>query len=121
MSPQRHGAARGRPALHGRHKLPARGGNMSRRNYDIHSCLRLLDGHKRAIWLIKEKAGSHQPASLEQTAFSYQNDTVADTLKVRGAPGMTKPSAKSPIQYFLSATFSTLALKRTGVLPNLVL
>lgn len=28
----------------------------------------------------------------------HQNDTVADTRKVRGAPGITKPSLKMPIQ-----------------------
>lgn len=49
-----------------------------------------------------------------------QNEIVVDSLKVRGAPAITKPSPKVPIQYFLSPTFSTLALKRTGVLPNCV-
>ena len=49
-----------------------------------------------------------------------QNDTVAASLKVRGAPAIAKPSPNRPIQYFFSVTFSTLALKRTGVLPNLV-
>ncbi|MNK92806.1 hypothetical protein D3C87_1129420 [compost metagenome] len=49
-----------------------------------------------------------------------QNDTVAASLKVRGAPAIAKPSPNRPIQYLLPVTFSTLALNRTGVLPNLV-
>lgn len=59
-------------------------------------------------------------AASRQPLHTAQNDTVAASLKVRGAPAITKLSPKVPIQYFLSATFSTLALKRTGVLPNLV-
>src|SRR5690606_416742 len=66
------------------------------------------------------EGGAGQAEGREYGHGRDQNAMVVETLKVRGAPGITKPSLKVPIQYFLSATFSTLALKRTGVLPKRV-
>src|SRR5690606_26137474 len=71
----------------------------------------------------QEDAGGGGAGQAEGREYGHgrdQNAMVVETLKVRGAPGITKPSLKVPIQYFLSATFSTLALKRTGVLPKRV-